>query len=148
MKQVQAYASLDNEVASCGVSSIKQLYCNRIQPFSVDSIQDGSLLQHTYLITTVQCHYWLSKHTKQYLNINSCPAAASLLALIRFLTYRHQFPIGQPKFTWTANSYITCYPLTHSLFIALMMNAVCTPEMSVNLNVTTWRYIPEAVNIN
>jgi hypothetical protein len=25
---------------------------------------------------------------------------------------------------------------------ALMMEAVCTSEMSVNFNVTTWRYIP------
>jgi hypothetical protein len=27
--------------------------------------------------------------------------------------------------------------------IALMMEAVQTPETSVNINVTTWRYIPE-----
>jgi hypothetical protein len=61
----------------------------------------------------------------------------------RFLTYRHPFAIGQPKFTWSADSYITCYPFMHGLFIALMMEAVRTSETSVNFNVTTWPYIPE-----
>jgi hypothetical protein len=63
--------------------------------------------------------------------------------LARFLTYRHPFRIGQPKFTWTADTYITCYPFTRGLFIALMMEAVLTSETSVNFNVTTRRYIPE-----
>jgi hypothetical protein len=61
----------------------------------------------------------------------------------RFLTCRHPFPIGQLKFTWTANSYITCYPFMHSLFITLMMETVRTCETLVNFNMTTRRYIPE-----
>jgi hypothetical protein len=32
---------------------------------------------------------------------------------------------------------------TASIIIALMMQAICTSEMSVNFNVTTRRYIPE-----
>jgi hypothetical protein len=47
------------------------------------------------------------------------------------------------SFTWTVDSYITCYPFTHDLFIALMMEAVRISETSVHFNVTTRRYIPE-----
>jgi hypothetical protein len=63
--------------------------------------------------------------------------------LARFLTYRHPVPIVQPKFTWTADSYVTCYPFVHGLFIALMMEAASTSETPVNFHVTTQRYIPE-----
>jgi hypothetical protein len=66
------------------------------------------------------------------------------LLLAHFFTYCHPFPIGQPEFTWSANSYITCYLSMHSLFIITqMMEAVHTSETSVNFNVTTWCYIPE-----
>jgi hypothetical protein len=65
------------------------------------------------------------------------------LPLARFLTYRHPFPPGQPKFNCTADSDITCYPSAHGLYIALMMKAVRSSKMSVNFNVTTRRYIPE-----
>jgi hypothetical protein len=39
--------------------------------------------------------------------------------------------------------YITCYISDRGLFIALMKEAVCTPETSVYLNVITRRYIPK-----
>jgi hypothetical protein len=39
--------------------------------------------------------------------------------------------------------YITCYPFVHGSLIALMMEAVHTSETSVNINLTTWHYIPE-----
>jgi hypothetical protein len=62
------------------------------------------------------------------------------LPLASLLTYPH----------WSAHvyldrqlPYITCYPSTHGLIIALMMEAVLTSETSVNFNVATWRYIPE-----
>jgi hypothetical protein len=32
---------------------------------------------------------------------------------------------------------------TASINSVMMMEAVCTSEMSVTFNVTTWRYIPE-----
>jgi hypothetical protein len=48
-----------------------------------------------------------------------------------------------PSFTWTADSYITCNPFAHGLFIALMMEAVGTSETSVDSNEPTRRYIPE-----
>jgi hypothetical protein len=53
------------------------------------------------------------------------------------------FPLVSTSFTWTANSSLTCNPFAHGLFIALMTEAVCTFETSVNFNVTTRRYIPE-----
>jgi hypothetical protein len=55
----------------------------------------------------------------------------------------HPFPIGQPKFTWTVNCYITCYTFARDLFITMMMEAVCTSETWVNFNMTTRCYIPE-----
>jgi hypothetical protein len=36
---------------------------------------------------------------------------------------------------------------TASIIIALSMEAVCTYETSVNINLTTWRYIPEDSNL-
>jgi hypothetical protein len=63
------------------------------------------------------------------------------LPLARFLTYRHPFPTSRHKFTWTTNTYATCYPFAHGLFITLMMEAVRTSEKSVNFNVTTRHYI-------
>jgi hypothetical protein len=36
----------------------------------------------------------------------------------------------------------------HSLFIALMMEAVCTSETSVYYNENTWRYIPQGSNLH
>jgi hypothetical protein len=39
--------------------------------------------------------------------------------------------------------YITCYPLARGLLIALILEALCTSETSVNFNVTTRRNIPE-----
>jgi hypothetical protein len=52
-------------------------------------------------------------------------------------------PLVCPSFTWTTDSYITCYPVTHILFIALMMEAVQTSETSVHSNETIQHYIPE-----
>jgi hypothetical protein len=38
---------------------------------------------------------------------------------------------------------ITCYPFEHGSLIVLMMEAVRTYETSMNINLTTWRYIAE-----
>jgi hypothetical protein len=35
------------------------------------------------------------------------------------------------------------HTFSHGLFVALIMEAVCTSETSVNLNANTWCYIPE-----
>jgi len=48
-----------------------------------------------------------------------------------------------PSFTWTTDSYITCYPFARGLFISLMVEAVRTSETSVNFDVTTRHYFPE-----
>jgi hypothetical protein len=42
---------------------------------------------------------------------------------------------------------ITCYPFEHGSLIVLMMEAVRTYETSVNINLSTWRYIPEDSNL-
>jgi hypothetical protein len=49
--------------------------------FDADSIRDGSLLQHKYFTARAEFHYRLSKHTKQYLNVNSCPAAQFIIEM-------------------------------------------------------------------
>jgi hypothetical protein len=41
------------------------------------------------------------------------------------------------------DSYITCYPFARGSLIALMMEAVRTSEMSVNIYLTTRQHIPE-----
>jgi hypothetical protein len=58
----------------------------------------------------------------------------------RFLTYRHPFLIGQSS---PLDSYITSYLLAQGSFIALMMEAACNSETSVDIDLTTQQYIPE-----
>jgi hypothetical protein len=44
------------------------------------------------------------------------------------------------------NSCITSYPFVHGLFIAMMMEALCTSETSAYYE-TTWCNIPEGSNL-
>jgi hypothetical protein len=67
-------------------------------------------------------------------------AANPYLSLAHFLTYCYPFAIGQPV---QLDSYITSYLFAQGSLIALMMEAVCTSEMSVNVYLTTQQYIPE-----
>jgi hypothetical protein len=62
------------------------------------------------------------------------------LPLARFLTYRHPFPIGQPR---PLGSCITSYPFALGLLIALMMEATRFSETSVDIDLRTRQYIPE-----
>jgi hypothetical protein len=62
------------------------------------------------------------------------------LPLAQFLTYRHPFPIGQSS---TLDSYITSYPFALGSLITLMMEAACTSEKSVDIDLRTRQYIPE-----
>jgi hypothetical protein len=56
------------------------------------------------------------------------------------LSYHHPFPIGQPS---PLDSYTTSYPFALGSLIALMMEAACTSETSVNIDLRTQQYIPE-----
>jgi hypothetical protein len=70
---------------------------------------------------------WKGKLKRKYVRIAHPSATA------HFLAYRHPFPIGQPV---PLDSYITNY------IFALMMEAACTSETSVGIDLITWQYIP------
>jgi hypothetical protein len=74
------------------------------------------------------------------------PTPMPTTGLLPHLIVTHS-PLVCPSFTWI-NSYITSYPSTNGLFMALMMDAVCTSEMSNYSNKTTWRYISEGSNFH
>jgi hypothetical protein len=100
-----------------------------IIPFPTESLQRADF-----------CPFSLSHYTSLSLLLWTAPLSA-----IGQLTH-----LSSPIPHWSAHvyldrrlPYITCYPSTHGLVIALMMEAVRTSETSVNFNVTTWRYIPE-----
>jgi hypothetical protein len=60
--------------------------------------------------------------------------------LAHFLTYHHPFPIGHPN---PLACYITSYLFALGSLIALMMEAAHTSETLVDIDLTTWQYIPE-----
>jgi hypothetical protein len=57
-------------------------------------------------------------------------------------------PLVCPSFTWTTDSYTTCYLLARGLFIDVMVEAVNISETSVYYKETTRRYIQESSNLN
>jgi hypothetical protein len=61
------------------------------------------------------------------------------LPLAHFLTYCHPFPIGQGSPLGLLHNLLSF----RGSLIALMMEAICTSETSVNIYLTTWQYIPE-----
>jgi hypothetical protein len=60
--------------------------------------------------------------------------------LSRFLAYRHLFLIGQIS---PLDPYITIDPFALGSLIALMMEAACTSETSVEIQLRTLQYVPE-----
>jgi hypothetical protein len=62
----------------------------------------------------------------------------------RFMEPECSFPRSQKPNTY--NSKIRAF--WDESFIALMMEAVRTPETSIYNNATTWRYIPEDSNLH
>jgi hypothetical protein len=71
----------------------------------------------------------------------------SLLPLAHFLAWSSPLsPLVYPSSTWTDSS-ITSKPFAPSLFITLMMEAVCISETLV-YSKTTWRYTPEGCHLH
>jgi hypothetical protein len=98
-----------------------------------------SLLSHNLLASFISI---LSHSYTIHLSLFHCGQPPSAIGLLPHLTITHS-PLVSPSFTWTTDSYITCYPFMRGLFIALMMEAAHTSKTLVHFNVTTWCYIPE-----
>jgi hypothetical protein len=84
----------------------------------------NSILSHSHTIPLSLFYFRLPTH----------------LPLAQFLAYPHSFPIGQLR---PLDSYITSDPFALSTLLALMKEAACTSETSVDIQLRTWQYIQE-----